>query len=67
MHYHWGQAENLVNLNSGHETKKQGNFDSGWNDNRAVYITSSESFESKRFVWCLNQVQRKYIQEQQPN
>ena len=36
----------------------------GWNDNRAVYIVSSKSFESKRFVQRLNKVERKYVQEQ---
>ena len=35
-----------------------------WNDNRAVYIVSSKSFESKRFVQRLNKVERKYVQEQ---
>ena len=32
-----------------------------------VYIASSESCEPKRFVRCWNKVERKYIQEQQPN
>ena len=37
-----------------------------WNDNREVYIASSESSEPKRFVRRWNKVERKYIQEQQP-
>ena len=32
-----------------------------------VYIASSESCELKRFSRCWNKVERKYIQEQQPN
>ena len=32
-----------------------------------VYITSSESCEPKRFVWCWSKVERKCIQEQQTN
>ena len=39
----------------------------GWNDNRAVYIASSESSESKRFVRRWNKAAQKYNQEQQPN
>ena len=45
--------------------KKLCNFD--LNDSSAVYIAFSESCEPKRFVWCGNKVERKYIQEQQPN
>ena len=30
-------------------------------------MASSESCEPNRFVQCCNKVQRKYIQEQQPN
>ena len=37
------------------------------NNNRAIYIASSESCEPKRFSRCWNKVERKYIQEQQPN
>ena len=41
--------------------KKQWNFAMvGWNDNKAVYIVSSKSFEPKRFVRRLNKVERKY-------
>ena len=32
-----------------------------------IYIASSESYEPKKFVWCWNKVERKYIEEQQPN
>ena len=39
----------------------------GLNDSRAVYIASSECCEPKRFVRYWNKVERKYIQEQQPN
>ena len=38
-----------------------------YNDSRAVYIASSKYFEPKRFVRCWSKVERKYIQEQQPN
>ena len=36
----------------------------GWNNNTAVYITSSESSKPKRFVRRWKEVERKYIQEQ---
>ena len=39
----------------------------GENDSREVYIASSESYVPKRFVRCLNKVERKYSQEQQLN
>ena len=71
MHYHWGQT--VAKKERGHfkqrtsKQKKQSNFDIGWNDNRAVYLVSSKSSESKRFVRRLNKVETKYIQEQQPN
>ena len=39
----------------------------GCSCNRAVYIASSKSSEPKRFARRLNKVERKYIQEQQPN
>ena len=38
----------------------------GWNDSIAIYIASSESCKPKRFVWCWNKVEKRYIQEQQP-
>ena len=38
----------------------------GCNDSSAIYIASSESCETKRFVGCWNKVEKKYIQEQQP-
>ena len=37
------------------------------NNSRAVYVVSSEYCKPKRFVRCWNKVERKYIQEQQPN
>ena len=37
----------------------------GQTDNRSVYISSSKSCEAKRFAWCWNKFERKYIQEQQ--
>ena len=71
MHCHWGQTaakkRNVATLNSAHQTKNKSYFDSNWNDNRAVYIAYPKSSESKRFVRRLNKVERKYIQEQQPN
>ena len=39
----------------------------GWNNDREVYIVSSESSEVKRFVRSWNKVGTKYIQEKQPN
>ena len=39
----------------------------GYDDSRAVYIAFSESCEPNRFVCCWNKIERKYIQEQQPN
>ena len=39
----------------------------GQNNSRAVYIASSASCEPKRLVRCWSKVERKYIQEQQPN
>ena len=43
--------------------KKQCNVD--LNDSRVVYKAYSESGEPKRLVRCWNNVERKYIQEQQ--
>ena len=37
-----------------------------YNNNRVVYVASSKSCEFKRFSWCWNKVNRKYIQEQLP-
>ena len=39
----------------------------GQNNIRTVYIAFSESFQPKKFVRCWDKVERKYIQEQQPN
>ena len=55
----------VATLNSAHQAKIQCDLDK--NNNRAVYMAPSESCELKRFVQCCNKVQRKYIQEQQPN
>ena len=37
-----------------------------YNDSSVIYITSFESWESKKFVQCWNKVEKK-IQEQKPN
>ena len=58
--------KNVATLNSAHQTKQLSKFESRWKDNRAVSIASKSS-ESKRFARRLNKVERKYIQEQQPN
>ena len=34
---------------------------------REIFVASTESCKPKRFVRCWNKVDRKYIQEQQPN
>ena len=39
----------------------------GYNDSSSAYIDSSESCQLKIFVPCWNKVERKYIQEHQPN
>ena len=52
-------------LSSAHEARKQCNFDQ--NNSKAVYIAFSESCKPKRFVWCLNKVERNHIQKQQPS
>ena len=39
----------------------------GWNDSIAIYIASSESCKPKRFVCCWNKVEKRYIEEEQPN
>ena len=61
------QKRNVATLNSAHQTKNGSKFDSGWNNNSAVYIASSKSSESKGFVRRLNKVETKYIQEEQSN
>ena len=69
MHYHLRQTDakkgDVTTFNSAHQAKMQCDLD--LNDSRAVYMASSECCEPKRFVQCCNKVQRKYIQEQQPN
>ena len=72
MHYHWGQAA-AKKEHYHFEQRTSGKKSSvtltvaGYDDNRAVYIAFSESCEPNRFVCCWNKVERKYIQEQQPN
>ena len=61
------QKRDMVNLNSAHQAKKWSSFDSGWNNIKVVYIASFKSSEPKRFVRHLNKVERKHIQEHQPN
>ena len=73
MHYHWGEPaakkRNMDTLNSTVQVKQKSSVTcvAGQNDSRAVYIASSESCQPKRFVRCCNKIERKYIQEQQPN
>ena len=59
----------MATLDRAHQAKKSSvNLTMvGLNSNRGVYPTSSKFSEAKRFVWRLNKVQGKYIQEQQPN
>ena len=56
-------------MSSAHQAKNQCNFDSGLlkQDNRVVYMGSSKSCYPKRFSRCFNKVEKKYIQERQPN
>ena len=69
MHYHWGKIAakkwNVATLDSAHQGKKQCNFGSGWLERQQGGYY--ESCEPKTFVWCWNNVERKYIQEQQSN
>ena len=72
MHYNWQQTvskeKNVATLYSTHYAKNCATLAvASQNNNRAVYIGSSESCKPKRFSLCLNKVERKYIQEQQPN
>ena len=77
MHYRYANAlsmhkqsqKNVATLNSAHQAKKSSaNLTVvALNDNRVVYIASSKLSEPKRFVRRLNKVERKYIQERQPN
>ena len=58
----------MVTLDSAFQAKKQSNFDSAWlEQQQGVYIASSELCEPKRIVRCWKKVERKYIQEQEPN
>ena len=74
MHYPQGQTaskekEDGGRKNRAHQAKKSSvNLTMvGLSSNRGVYPTSSKFSEAKKFVWRLNKVQGKYIQEQQPN
>ena len=53
----------MTTLKSTHQAKKQCNFDSGYLEQQQGGLNS--------FLWsfsqCCNKVERKYIQEQQPN
>ena len=46
------QKRNMATLNNAHQAKKQCNF---------------ESCEPKRFLWRWNKVEKKYVEEHQPN
>ena len=63
------KKRDVVILNSTHQEKTSSTTlrAVAWNDNRLVYIASTESSEPKRFVWRLNKVERKYIVKQEPN
>ena len=61
------QKRDMVNLNNAHQAKKWSSFDSGCNNIKVAYIASFKSSEPKRFVRHLNKVERKHIQEHQPN
>ena len=75
MRYHWGQTAAKKGTwsfkqrtsNNNNKKKKPSKFVSTWNNNRVVYIASPKYSESKRFARSLNKVERKYIQEKQPN
>ena len=73
MHYHLGETTEKKKKCSHFEQRTSSQKRSlsltvvGWNDSRAVYIASSKSSESKRSIWSLSKVERKYIQQQQPN
>ena len=62
------KKRNVATLTSTHQAKHSATLTVvSWNYRRMVYIVSSESFEPKRFVQCCNKIERKCIQEQQPN
>ena len=73
MHYRYGQTatkNGIWSLSTAPiKQKKQSTFHSGWfeRQQRGVRIASSKFSEPKRFVYRLNIVEEKYIQEQQPN
>ena len=63
------KKRNVTTLNSAAHIQQKSSVTCavGQNDIRAVYIGFSESFQPKKFVRCCNKVERKYIQELQPN
>ena len=63
------QKRNVDTLDRAHQAKKNSATLTvvGLNDNREVYIASSKFSEPKRFVRCMNKVERKYIEKQQLN
>ena len=64
------QKRNVTTLNCAHHVNKKRKkkckalTEIGRNDTRAGSIAPFKSSKLKRFVWCLNKVERKYIQEQ---
>ena len=70
MRYHWEQAgAKKKRLNSAYQAKKSSVTLAVFSqhNSKAVYIASSESCKPKRFSRCWDKVERKCIQEQQPN
>ena len=72
MYFHWGQiAAKKGTWSLWTAYNKPKSIETlpmvGWNNNRVVYIASSKSFEPERFARRLNNMERKYIQEQQLN
>ena len=73
MHYCYGHEaikNGIWSLSTVHiKQKKQSTFHSGWFEwqQRGIHIASSKFSEPKKFVCSLSIVERKYIQEQQPN
>ena len=63
------KKRNVDTLDRAHQAKKNSATLTvvGLNDNREVYIASSKFSEPKRFVRCMNKVERKYIEKQQLN
>ena len=57
----------MAALNGAHQAKKQCNFDNGQFLMTSYDIASYDSCEPKRFSRRCNKVERKHVQEQQPN